>query len=211
VFLCAYVVQNPKPEATTKHRTLKEKFWNIPNALSLYRIFVFPLILYWIFRGNERLVSIFIAISLVTDLLDGIIARTFNMKTEIGAKLDSWADTGTFICAFLAIWLFKWEEVSPHKLMLLIFFSVWLLSYVVVLVKFRGLIGLHTYLFKITGYVQGAFIMLLFISDFYAWLFYLSLGVGTLACIEEMIIISMIRKPMSNVKGLYWILKNKTY
>ena len=144
-------------------------------------------------------------------MLDGIIARTFNMQTEIGAKLDSWADTGTFICAFLAIWLFKWEEVRPHKLMLLIFFGVWLLSYVVVLVKFRGLIGLHTYLFKITGYIQGAFIMLLFISGFYAWLFYLSLGVGTLACIEEIIIISMIKKPMSNVKGLYWILKNKTY
>ena len=188
-------------------QTPKEKFWNIPNALSLYRILVFPLILYWIFTGKETLVSVFIAISLITDLLDGMIARVFNMKTEIGARLDSWADTGTFICAFLAIYLFKWEEVRPYWPMLLIFFGVWLLSYAVVFIKFRGLIGLHTYLFKITGYLQGAFIMILFVSGFYSWLFYLSLGAGTLACVEEIIIIWLIKKPMTNVKGLYWILK----
>lgn len=189
---------------------MKEKFWNIPNALSLYRILVFPLILYWIFTGNETLVSIFIAISLVTDLLDGIIARVFNMKTAIGARLDSWADTGTYICAFLAIYLFKWEEIKAYWLVLLIFFAVWLLSYAVVFLKFRGLIGLHTYLFKITGYLQGAFIMILFLYGFYPWLFYIALGVGTLACIEEIIIILLIKKPATNVKGLYWILTNNS-
>lgn len=190
---------------------MKEKFWNIPNALSLYRILVFPLILYWIFNGDEMLVSIFIAISLFTDFLDGIIARVFNMQTQIGAKLDSWADTGTAICAFLAIYLFKWEEVRPHWPMLLIFFIIWLLSYAVVFIKFRGLIGLHTYLFKISGYLQGAFIMVLFLSGFYAWLFYISLIVGTIACIEEIIIILLLRGPRTNVKGLYWIIRNKTY
>jgi cardiolipin synthase (CMP-forming) len=187
---------------------LKEKFWNIPNTLSLYRLLVFPLILYWIFAGNETLVSIFIAISLFTDFLDGIIARVFNMKTEIGARLDSWADTGTFICSFLAIYYFKWEVVKPYWIVLLIFFAAWLLSYIIVFIKFKGLIGLHTYLFKITGYLQGAFIMILFLSGFYAWLFYIALGVGTLACIEEIIIILLIQKPMTNVKGLYWVLKN---
>lgn len=189
---------------------MKEKFWNIPNTLSLYRILVFPLILYWIFTGNEMLVSIFIAISLITDLLDGIIARVFNMKTEIGARLDSWADTGTYICAFLAIYLFKWEEIKAYWLVLLIFFAVWLLSYAAVFLKFRGLIGLHTYLFKITGYLQGAFIMILFLYGFYPWLFYIALGVGTLACIEEIIIILLIKKPATNVKGLFWILKNNS-
>lgn len=190
---------------------MKEKFWNIPNTLSLYRILVFPLLLYWIFSGNEKLVSLFIAISLFTDFLDGIIARTFNMKTEIGAKLDSWADTGTFICAFLAIYFFKWEEVKQYWPMLLIFFVAWLLSYAVVFLKFRGLIGLHTYLFKVTGYLQGAFIMVLFLWDFYPWLFYISMTAGTLACLEEIIIIMLIKRPATNVKGLYWILKSRSY
>jgi cardiolipin synthase (CMP-forming) len=191
--------------------TAKEKFWNIPNTLSLYRLLIFPVMLYWIFAGNENLVAIFIAISLFTDWLDGIIARAFNVQTKIGAKLDSWADTGTYICAFLAIYFFKWEEIKPHALMLYIFFALWLLSYIIVFVKFKGLIGLHTYLFKSTGYVQGAFIILLFLFGFYPWLFYLCISVGIAACVEEIIIMLLIKKPMINVKGLYWILKNKTY
>jgi CDP-diacylglycerol--glycerol-3-phosphate 3-phosphatidyltransferase len=191
--------------------TGKEKFWNIPNALSLYRLVIFPVVLYWVFTKQQNLVAIFIAISLITDWLDGIIARTFNMQTRIGAKLDSWADTGTYICAFLAIWFFKWDEIKPHAWILYIFFGLWILSYIVVFIKFKGLIGLHTYLFKSTGYVQGAFLIILFTSGFYPWLFYLCMVTGILACMEEVIIMLLIKKPMMNVKGLYWILKNKTY
>jgi CDP-diacylglycerol--glycerol-3-phosphate 3-phosphatidyltransferase len=187
---------------------LKERFWNIPNTLSLYRLIAFPFILWLIITGRKDLFAVFIAISLVTDLLDGIIARVFNMQTQIGARLDSWADTGTFICSFLAIWFFKWEFIKPHEWMWWFFFSAWTLSYIVVFAKFRGLIGLHTYLFKITGYVQGAFIICLFLFNFYAWLFYVALGIGTLACLEEIAIILIIKKPVINVKGLYWVLKN---
>jgi cardiolipin synthase (CMP-forming) len=188
--------------------SLPERFWNIPNILSLYRLLIFPFILWLVIDGRQELFAIFISISLFTDWLDGIIARVFHMQTKIGARLDSWADTGTFICSFLAIWLFKWDHIKPHQFIWWMFFAVWILSYLVVLIKFKGLIGLHTYLFKITGYLQGAFIISLFLIDFYAWLFYIALGVGTLACIEEIIIIILLNKPRENVKGLYWILKN---
>ena len=186
---------------------MKERFWNIPNTLSLYRLIVFPFIMWLIITGRQELFAVFIAISLVTDLLDGIIARVFKMQTKIGARLDSWADTGTFICSFLAIWLFKWEFIKPHVWLWWTFFVVWALSYIVVFIKFKGLIGLHTYLFKITGYLQGAFIICLFLIDFYSLLFYIGLGAGTLACIEEIIIIVLLDRPRENVKGLYWIMK----
>ena len=188
----------------------KEKFWNIPNTLSLYRLLIFPLILTWIFTGKENLVAVFIVISLFTDWLDGIIARAFNMQTRIGARLDSWADTVTYVCALLAIYFFKWEEIKPHVTIFYSFLAVWLLSYFVVFAKFRNLIGLHTYLFKSTGYVQGAFLITLFLAGFYPWLFYLSMCVGIVACLEEIIIILYINEPMMNVKGLYWVLKNKS-
>lgn len=186
-----------------------EPFWTIPNILSLYRMAIFPFILFLIFRRNESLVAIFISISLVTDILDGMIARIFKMQTSIGARLDSWADTGTYILAFVAIYLFKWDVIKKDWLILVVFFVCWILSYAIVLIKFRGLIGLHTYLFKITGYLQGAFIVILFLFGYYAWLFYLCLCAGALACIEEIIIISLIKEPMSNVKGLYWLVKDK--
>lgn len=153
--------------------------------------------------------AIFITISLATDILDGMIARIFEMQTKMGAKLDSWADTGTYILAFVAIYLFRWGQIKNDWIILLLFFISWIFSYAIVLVKFKGLIGLHTYLFKVSGYLQGAFIVILFLFGYYPWLFYLCLVVGIVACVEEIIIIAWIRQPMSNVKGLYWIMKHK--
>src|SRR4051812_35855276 len=165
-----------------------ERFWTIPNILSLYRIVIFPFILWLIIDKNEWLFSIFITISLVSDILDGVIARVFNQKTHLGARLDSWADLGTYILAFLAIYFFKWNEISPYAMMFYIFGCSMTLSYLVVFFKFKGLIGLHTYMFKVTGYIQGAFIVILFLSGFYVWAYYICLVWGTLACIEEIII-----------------------
>lgn len=191
--------------------TATERFWTIPNILSVYRIFIFPFILWLIFTNRENLFAVFITISLVTDFLDGFIARRFNMQTNIGVKLDSWADLGTYILAFIAIGLFKWPAIKPHAWMLYVFAAIMALSYVVVFFKFKGLIGLHTYMFKITGYMQGAFLVSFFLWGFYLLPYYICLTWGTLACIEEIIIILILKKPRMNVKGLYWLLKNKTH
>jgi cardiolipin synthase (CMP-forming) len=184
-----------------------ERFWTMPNILSLYRIIIFPLILWLILSGKEKMFAVFITISLVTDILDGFIARRFDLQTRIGAKLDSWADTGTYILAFLAIYLFKWQEIKPFSGILIVFAAVMALSYSLVFLKFKGLIGLHTYMFKATGYLQGAFIISLFVFGFYPLLYYICLMWGILACVEEIIIILLLKQPRSNVKGLYWILK----
>lgn len=191
-------------------KTTTERFWTIPNVLSLYRILVFPFILWLILSGNEKLFAVFITISLISDLLDGLIARTFKMQTNIGVRLDSWADLGTYILAFLAIGLFKWQEIKPYSFMLYVFAGVMTLSYVLVFVKFKALIGLHTYMFKLTGYLQGAFIISLFLWGFYLVPYYMCLVWGTLACMEEILIIIILKEPESNVKGLYWVLKNRS-
>jgi len=198
-----------KNRTEINNRATIERFWTIPNILSLYRIVIFPFILYLLFAKDESLFAIFITISLITDILDGLIARVFKMQTRIGVKLDSWADTGTYVLAFIAIYLFRWKEIKNEWIILVVFFTAWIASYVVVFAKFKGLIGLHTYSFKVTGYLQGAFIVVLFLFGYNVWLFYLCLIAGILACIEEIIIIMMIKRPMSNVKVIYWILKNK--
>jgi len=185
-------------------------FWTIPNILSLYRISIFPFILWLIIRKEESQFAVFITISLVTDILDGLIARTFKMESAIGVKLDSWADTGTYILAFIAIYLFKWPVLQPYSWILWLFVICWIVSYIVVFSKFGGLLGLHTYLFKITGYLQGAFIVSLFLWGFSKWLFYIALSVGIIACIEEIAIFLLLTHPQSNVKGLYWIVKKRS-
>ena len=70
-----------------------------------------PLILYFAFSGQEKLFAIFIVINLVTDWLDGHIARWFKMETELGAKLDAFADNFTYVEVFIGLFLFKMDDL----------------------------------------------------------------------------------------------------
>ena len=70
--------------------------WNVPNALSLLRLFLVPVIVvtYWLSDPNEiPYVSIgALVLSGISDSLDGIIGRHFNQITDIGKLLDPVAD-----------------------------------------------------------------------------------------------------------------------
>ena len=64
----------------------------IPNLLSIFRILlIFPLA-YFIWNNNLYLVFLIVLIAIVTDYLDGIIARRFNQITEWGKIFDPLAD-----------------------------------------------------------------------------------------------------------------------
>lgn len=65
---------------------------NIPNILTFLRILLTPFIIYLAFTNNFRLCILLIIIASLTDLLDGLIARSFNLTSTFGAKLDTVAD-----------------------------------------------------------------------------------------------------------------------
>jgi len=141
--------------------------------------------------------------------MDGFIARRFNMITEIGSKLDSIADSGTYIAVFIAIYMFKLEDFAGHYSILIIFGILYLLFNIISLIKFRRAPSLHLYMFKSTGYIQGTFILVLFIFGFNIYLYYAALSWGIIACVEEIIILFYLKELKSNVKGLYWLLKKE--
>ena len=82
----------------------------IPNMLSLYRLFIFPVIALMILLKQELAFAILLVVSLNTDAWDGWIARRFNQRTAIGARLDSLADIGVYITALGGIVVFKIDE-----------------------------------------------------------------------------------------------------
>ncbi|MGM0376110.1 MAG: CDP-alcohol phosphatidyltransferase family protein, partial [Bacteroidota bacterium] len=102
-----------------KQFTVKgEKVLNVPNALSLYRLLAFPVILFMALTGREEWFVILLCISLVSDILDGSIARYFKLQTHFGAALDNLADIFTYLMALLGLFLFKWSEIEPHAWLL---------------------------------------------------------------------------------------------
>lgn len=74
----------------------KKKIITIPNILSMVRICLIPVIV-WLFLSKENylLTGIFVLISGLTDVVDGMIARRFNMISDVGKVLDPIADKAT--------------------------------------------------------------------------------------------------------------------
>ena len=188
---------------------IKKEYLNIPNALSFYRLLAFPFILYFALSGEEKIFVILLMINLITDILDGFIARRFNMQTEFGARLDSIADEGTYILAVVGIFVFKLDEFTPHLTSFLIFLSLFLSANILSLIKFKRFASLHLYSSKIGGYMQGSFFFVLFVFDFYTFYYYIMIIWGILSFVEHITIQLLIPEMKSNLKGLYWVLRDK--
>ena len=189
----------------------ENNIYTIPNLLSLYRLLMFPYILYLSISRQEQLFAILLTINLITDVLDGLIARCFNMQTELGARLDSIADLGTYIAAIVGIFFFRASDFHPYLVSFSIFIFLLCFAHILSLIKFRRLPSLHLYSWKIGGYIEGAFFIVLFTFGFYVVFYYVMIIWGILAFCEHIIIQLIIPKMKSNAKGLYWILKNKEY
>ena len=76
---------------------------HIPNILTILRFIFIPIILYFIFTGNYILGIVFFTISGVTDVLDGFIARKFNLISNFGKLMDPLADKLTQISVLASL------------------------------------------------------------------------------------------------------------
>ena len=95
--------------------TAKELF-NVPNILSFFRLLLVPVLVITFFciPGENYIVPLVVFIvASITDTLDGIIARKFNLVTEAGMVLDPLADKllkiATLLCfgivGVIPLWL----------------------------------------------------------------------------------------------------------
>ena len=75
-----------------RERKARNQNLTVPNALSLLRIIIVPFCA-WAFVSNDlAAAALLLALSGLTDLFDGLIARRFNQITELGKMLDPLAD-----------------------------------------------------------------------------------------------------------------------
>ena len=71
----------------------QKKILTIPNILSIFRICLIPFTAYLYVCKKEYLLTLWMLIlSGITDIIDGSIARSFNMIIDFGKILDPIAD-----------------------------------------------------------------------------------------------------------------------
>jgi len=79
---------------------------NLPNALSLFRIFLVPflvVVLLTKFEGREIVALAIFLIATATDFLDGYLARRRGQITKLGTLLDPIADKLLISAAFISL------------------------------------------------------------------------------------------------------------
>ncbi|WP_341907016.1 CDP-alcohol phosphatidyltransferase family protein [Fluviicola taffensis] len=181
---------------------------NIPNMLSAYRILVLPVIFYALFSNKDQLFIILLTVNLISDILDGFIARRFNLQTEFGARLDSIADIGTYIGAFSGMFWFHFDFITEYKSWFIVMMSLYIIPQAISLVKFKRSPSLHLYSNKITGYLQGIFIFTFFNFGNYPPYFYFMIAFSSIAYLEELICILYLKELQSNVKTFVHLKQN---
>lgn len=86
---------------------------SVPNIITVFRILLIPVFVTQLFSGHYYAAFCLLLLSGLTDVLDGFIARKFNMVTKLGTVLDPLADKlvqfTVFICLYAAdlipLWL----------------------------------------------------------------------------------------------------------
>lgn len=98
----------------------RNKIFTVPNILSFCRLAMISLIVYcYIWLENSLLTAGLLLLSGITDVADGIIARTFNMVSELGKALDPIADKLT-----QAVVLVCFISKFPYVLAAVVVFAV---------------------------------------------------------------------------------------
>jgi cardiolipin synthase len=189
----------------------REKILNLPNLISFYRLASFPFILWMAYAGKEGMFATFFCVNLVSDILDGLIARIFKLSTRFGARLDSLADITLYLSAAYGIYRFKWADLGPHRALLYAALAFYLLPLLVSFIRFGKFPSLHLYACKIGAYLQGFFFFALFVWGFQSWLFHVALFWGMAAWLEETLVLLSLKEMQSDARGLYWVLKSKSF
>lgn len=93
---------------------------NLANGLTLTRIFLVPIYLLFFYSTLENRIiysGVVLIISGITDMLDGYVARKYNMITKLGTLLDPIADKLTTFAVLVSFT--SYELIYPWILIVL--------------------------------------------------------------------------------------------
>ena len=183
----------------------------IVNLITLYRIVTFPLLIALLFFDAINWFKWFLLASFFTDAIDGTLARWYNATSILGAKLDSIGDDLTVLAGAIGLFVYEFDFVKEELPLLITLFGLFLIQLASALARYRRVSSFHTYLAKIAAVITGTFLLSVFFFDDIIYpLFYAAWIVTAIELIEETVLVFLLNRWKANVKGLYWVLKEKT-
>lgn len=99
--------------------------WNVPNILTMARLGLLPVIVALVWPGIENRHTCFLAALVyafggVLDMVDGFIARRFQLVTAFGKFLDPLADKLFYLVTLIALLQLPGPRVPPWVVMIML-------------------------------------------------------------------------------------------
>jgi phosphatidylglycerophosphate synthase len=190
-------------------RALLLLFRHLPNVLSAARIGATPVLGYFAAAGAERRFAWVLVPALLTDIADGYIARRFGLASRFGALLDSIADALLFFVAVVGVWAFYPQLLREHATAGLLLVGSWVIEIAAAFGRYGRPSSFHTYASKLAGYLLGILIGVLFVWGLSPLLLSVAVTVSVAANLEELALICLLPTWRSNVRGLYWVVRER--
>ncbi|MDM5271576.1 CDP-alcohol phosphatidyltransferase family protein [Sulfurovum sp. zt1-1] len=182
--------------------------WNIPNLLSLFRIIAAPFLLLSGWLGMPILFYIILGFMLLSDALDGFIARILNQTSALGARLDTYGDILTYISTLGAVW-WLWPDLIQNELYYIISAAVlYTIPALISFMKFGELASYHTWITKISAVMMALGVVLLLLLK-EPLLFHWAVYFLVLETLENITITLLIKEQQSNIHSIWHALKTK--
>jgi CDP-diacylglycerol--glycerol-3-phosphate 3-phosphatidyltransferase len=141
---------------------------NLPNKLTLFRVILIPFFIFFLLApyfegyGNYIALAIFIVASL-TDMLDGKIARKYNLVTDFGKFMDPLADK-LLVCSAL-IGLVE-LELLPAWIVIIIIAREFIISGFRLIASDNGIVIAASYWGKFKTVFQMFMVIVLILNQY---------------------------------------------
>ena len=189
----------------------------IPLLLIAFRFLLAPIMLglgYFYKTTYRELIVVLLIAGLLSDILDGIIARKQNASTATLRRLDSQTDMIFWLSAGFTAWFIWPDIIRENNFVIYILLGMETMCYLVSFLKFGKETCSHAYLSKFWGLtLLAAFIDLIWNGNA-GFLFYFCLIAGIISHIDRILITLILPKWQHDVPSTYhaWMIrKGKTF
>lgn len=192
---------------------MRKTSFYIINALTFYRLIASLFLILLLFIHQPHLFKWLLAISFFTDYVDGFLARKYKVTSVLGAKIDSIADDFTVLAAIIGMIVLKPDFIRHETTWILILLALYLIQTSLAFIRYKRMTNFHTYMAKVAALLQGIFfILLFFMPEWPLTVFKIAAIVTLLDLTEEIVLVLLLPRWQTNVKGLIWVIhKNKLH
>lgn len=194
-----------KPEEETSEAA--DRWLTLPNMITALRIVGSPVLIWLGVTQQPIALAVLTGLLIITEWLDGFLARRLHLESATGARLDTIADAIFYSSMLIAI-----AGLIPERLLreqiwiavaILSYFASWIASWL----KFRVLPSYHTWMAKAAWFFVAPGMVLMALG-WDVWLFRFAMVFVVLTNLEATLITRTLEQARVDVPSLF-LLKGK--